>query len=240
MGAFLKASRMRMGERSPYGAEAAVGTRPVSIPSVGIGLSGRYCFTWAVFKYAHLGVTFVYSNWWVWMSLNQGGWDRLPLPQAVTPVGSAAVLLLHPIAGLCRKQSGAVWQDQLLEEPPAKSLIPWRATLFLQLSVRGSSFPLLLHLLSPSLGLDPKFSFLALPACCLTLITSMALGIWCLPVLAEASESALFPCLAPGAGDAWQRIWLGSKLVQSETQMGTTLFLGERVSNYRWPFSLSR
>lgn len=43
-----------------------------------------------------------------------------------------------------------------------------------------------------------------------------------LPALLEAAENTLFSPLAPGVGHLWQSIELGTKVVQSETQTGTT------------------
>lgn len=89
------------------------------------------------------------------------------------------------------------------------------------------------------LDLGSKFSFLALSACSLTLIASMAQGIWCLPALVGAAERTLFPFLAfPPWGCVVMyltRIKIGTKW---DSNRYNTILRG--VSNYRWPFSLSR
>lgn len=54
------------------------------------------------------------------------------------------------------------------------------------------------------------------------LIPRTVLLIWYLPALLEAAENNPFPSLAPGVGHLWQSIGLGTKVVQSEAQTGTT------------------
>ena len=54
------------------------------------------------------------------------------------------------------------------------------------------------------------------------IIHRTVLLIWHLPALLEAAGNTLFPSLAPGVGHFWQSIGLGTEVVQSETQTGTT------------------